>query len=295
MMFEEQPRRPDEVMHGKAGGFTAKTIPQWLPVLREYCFELAVDQSSTIDEKLFGIGMFLKQASTRLYDLPSLHGLIDTYREVQAERKTQEMFASLPTADNLKWQVFAKLDNHLRHYAKKFADRKDNDGLSISTFRFQQCREQMLWLVQNEGQCAPETAEDTLLEFSEAKIEGSADLFVDILRQAKTQYLDPYFDKNPQILTNYVLYYLYNYQFLAANEKTPFEFYKVMVVDFFLLRCYLSGIAVNQKGITDEWLVKLFQSFSRRRQHNEVFVDEIETRLAECGADSAAAVFSLLK
>ena len=295
MMFEEQERRPEDVMHGKAGGYTARNLPQWLPVVREFCFELAVDPSSTIDEKLFGIGMFLKQASTRLYDLPSLNGLVDTHRQVQAERKSQEMFASLATADNLKWQVFADLDSHLRFFAKKYEGKIENEGLSISTYRFQQCREHMLWLIQNDGQSAPIPPDNTLMEFSEKKIEGSAELFVDILNDAKRNYLDPYFEENPQVLTNYVLYYLYNYQFLAANDKTPFEFYKVMVIDFYMLRCYMSAIAVNQKSISQEWLVKLFQSYSRRRQHNELFVDDVEKRLVDRGANSAGAIFSLLK
>jgi lysine-N-methylase len=296
MMFEEKEHRAEDVMHGRAGGFTAKTMPQWLPVLREFCFELTVDQNSSIDEKLFAIGMFLKQASTRLYDIDSLLGLVETHREVQAEGKSREMFAKLSTVDNLKWQVFADLDSHLRHFARRYEDKETDEGLSASTYRFQQCREQMLWLMQNDGESAERQPDDALIDFgADAKIEADASLYVDIIKRARTEYLDPYFDENPQILTNYVLYYLYHYQYLAANDKTPFEFYRIMVIDFFMLRSYLAGIAVNQKGISRDWVIKLFQSYSRRRQHNEAFVDEVETRLSERGADSAAAIFSLLK
>lgn len=300
MMFEERQEQLKNINNGNTSGMIDDMLPNWLPTLRSFCFILILDEDVEFNERIFNLGLFLKQAENHLDDLTRLEQFIHSFTELYNEGKMKKMFVNLPLVETLKWQVFSYQDKQLVIDTMLYSGCGETGGLTSTSIRFQQCRDQMLMLMMNQGQAKEKSGEvdntAPMENFGDKEgIEGSSELFEQILTQANTEYLDEYFKKNPQLLTNYALYYLYHFQFLVTEGKSLFEFFRIMVVDLLMLKSYLSAIAVNQKGLTDEWFIKTVQSYSRRRQHNNDFVARLEKQLKDSGTDSAGAIFGLLK
>ncbi len=87
-----------------------------------------------------------------------------------------------------------------------------------------------------------------------------------------------FFDENPQIWVNYFLYNVYDKNFPYHPSMSYLEVFRILVVDFFLLRSYFSAMAL--KGVLDEQnVIKLFQSQATQRQHNASFVVRVNALL----------------
>ena len=296
MMFKEKEQPASALNHGNIAGLTSQQLPVWLDVVRNFCFASALDENLSFDEQLFVIGIFLKQAEPHLDDLFRLEELIANFKTMVRDGTLRQHFASLPSVPTLKWQVFAHQDSKLvRDIAINFVQvgklRKD-DAIFI------ECQQPMLVALKPADQRDEKTglqqgSEKSTLVTCNPNSNGQR--FHGLLNLAESEYLTPYFEHHPQILINYLFYYLYNFQFMVREGKTPFQFFRIMVVDILMLKSYLAGIAIQNRGLTDDWLVKLFQSYARRRQHNSDFVATMEAQLKKAEAESPGAIFGLLK
>jgi lysine-N-methylase len=296
MMFTENELPASELNHGNFAGLAPKQLPIWLGMVRDFCFATALDENLSFEEKLFVIGILLKQAQPHLDDLIRLEELIANFRTMVGDGTLRRHFASLPSVPTLKWQVFAHQDSKLIsniaiNLVKEGKERKD-DAFFI------ECQQPIIVALKP----ADHQDEQTGLQQGDKKStliacnpNGNGQRFHGVLDFAESEYLIPYFDQHPQILINYMLYYLYHFQFMVKEGKTPFQFFRIMVVDILMLKSYLAGIAVQHKGLTEDWVVKLFQSYARRRQHNNAFVPTMEAQLQKAEAESPEAIFGLLK
>ena len=295
MLFTTSEASIDYLNSQRLTGLNRSALPYWMPTVREVCFQIILDAEATFEERLFSLGLFLKQAESKLSSPEVLDTFINNFIALYNEKKTHQMYASLPSVEKLKWQVFASQDKLLVKHTNLFHEKKSTKGLSNSAVRFQRCRDQLLALMQNKGKPSDIKINEHGLGQFEDKIESSFSLFNQIWEQGKRQHLDDYFAENPHIWTNFALYYIYHHQFLILKGKSLFEFFKVMAVDIFMIKSYLAAIALNQQEINDEWVLQLFQSYSRRRQHGVEFIDKMEAQLKADGTDSAGAILGLLK
>ncbi len=281
-MFESSSQLIKNLNHSKIAGLPEENLPAWLPIVRDFCFNIILSEDLSVNERLFIMGMYLKQAEPHLNNTDKLGSMINSYIDMVADNTLQEMYANLAPAPALKWQIF-------HHQDKAFISttpirstldesHTTNYTISNSDARFNECRVLLIELLRDHN-----------------KVDSLGLMFDKVLIQANQSILPSYFDKNPQVLTNYILYYLYHNQFLITKNKSPFEFYRIMLTDFFMLTSYLSGIAVHLGELNNEWVGKLFQSYSRRRQHKSGFIDGIEEQLKQAGGQGPAAIFSLLK
>ena len=296
MTFESNTQPLEKVLQGRVSGLYNDSLPYWATTIRDVCFQIILDQEATFEERIFSLGLFLKQAETRLDDQDKLSNFIDTFIQFYNEKSPHKMYDSLPSVANLKWQVFSSLDNSLIKQTNIYTEKKETKGLSTSAVRFQQCRDHILSLIENDGK--PTQLEvDSLsgLANFERSLEGSKEVFDKILSDGTQKYLTNYFKENGHIWTNYALYYIYHHQFLINKNCSLFEFFKVMATDIFMLKSYLSAIALNNNGIDEKDILKLFQSYARRRQHGRDFITHLNAQLRENQTDSAGAIFGLLK
>ena len=290
--FNSDIKALDKINFGDTGGLIENELPQWLPAVRDFAFAIVEDSDEDLNVRLFTLGMFLKQASNNLQDLEAIESLKQSVASMYNSGEIKQMFSSLPNVAQLGFTVFSEQDKMLVKDTNFYGARENTGGLSNSSARFEDCREQFLQQLKSlssENQSSEQTKNN------EKDVFGDDASFARILAEANDTYLSSFLKNNGHLLTNYVLYYLYHYQFLAGENKSPYEFFKIMVVDLFMLKCYLSGIALTQGGLSKEWIVQLFQSYARRRQHNHGFVERMEETLEKSGTNSAGAIFGLLK
>lgn len=281
MMFDVQASQPHQINNGQFAGYINENLPSWMPVLRNACFNIVLYDQIPVEERLFSIGMLLKQAEKYLLDVARLEQLIANIEEMITDGSLSKMYQDLSEHETVKWLVFVHQDKKLERETLLFGDNKDTLSLSTSAQRFDECRQAMIKQFNQRMLNAGEQGKPNLV-------------FTQLLKDAKPL-LDNYFEQQPQVLINYLLYYFYHNQFMFNANKSPFEFFKVLCVDLFNLKAYLSGIALEENTVTDDWVLLLFQSYARRRQHEANFVQNMEAQLDASGTNTAGAIFSLLK
>ena len=113
------------------------------------------------------------------------------------------------------------------------------------------------------------------------------------LQQTWYDKVSPFLAARPQILNNYLLYYVYHHNF-PQQQHTPSQAYQFLVTDYFLLRNYLCLLAID-KELEEQEVINLFYSYHTIRQHNASFLKTIEQGLSESGFASDLALYALLK
>ncbi|GHF78888.1 flagellin lysine-N-methylase [Thalassotalea marina] len=281
MMFEAVQQPEHKISNDILGGYLHNALPAWMPILRDSCFNILLFDAISIEERLFSIGMLLKQSEQHLETPARLEQLISTVEEMITDGSLSKMYLDLPNNDELKWRVFIHQDKKLEQETAMFGDTIENLTLSTSGQRFDVCRQAVI---------------EQFNQRMKAEKENSAQnqIFANMLKEAKP-ILDDYFSNKPQVLTNYLLYYFYHNQFLYSSGKTPFQFFRILCVDLFNLKAYLSAMALKDNRLTDDSVLLLFQSYARRRQHEANFIENMEHQLETTGTQSAGAIFGLLK
>ncbi|MGL4508241.1 MAG: hypothetical protein ACRCUF_21175 [Aeromonas sobria] len=113
------------------------------------------------------------------------------------------------------------------------------------------------------------------------------------LQQAWYDKVSPFLAARPQIMNNYLLYYVYHHNF-PQQQHTPSQAYQFLVIDYFLLRNYLCLLAID-KELEEQEVINLFYSYHTIRQHNASFLKTIEQGLSESGFASDLTLYALLK
>lgn len=278
--FKQSEKMLQNLNHITIGGYTSETLPAWMPILRDFCFSVILFDQIPLEHRLFAMGMALKQGEKHIDDPARLQEFLATVEEMTADGSFSEMFDNLPDTESFKFIMFAnqhyKLDLESQLYKKEENLSKNIENQT----RFDQVRAPIFELIE-QGKLANPKAKEV-------------DLFFEILKSGQ-QKVDTFLANKEHILVNYILYYLFHNQFMFNLDKTPFQFFKILSVDFFMQRTYLAGIAEQQGELTQVWLIQLFQSYARRRQHDAYFVENMELQLQQSNTDGAGDIFSLLK
>jgi len=247
--------------------------------IRAACFDIMLFDELNIKQKLFAIGMLIKQGEGFVTTHTRLEEFINNFNGMILDGTVNDLCSKLEENSDLKWRVFSTQDEKLMHETR--VTRKGEEiTLNSSAQRFIDCRTPFI---------------EKINQYSEKEGVSLEQAFTVIEKKAAPA-VSLYFKENPQVLVNYFLYYLYHnyYQYCFVVEKPSlFEFFKVMCVDFFILQNYLYGMALDG-GLNDEKVLTLFQSYARRRQHESGFISHMNARLEEFGVSSAGAIFGLL-
>lgn len=113
------------------------------------------------------------------------------------------------------------------------------------------------------------------------------------LQQVWYSRVSPFLAAHPQIMNNYLLYYVYHHNF-PQLQNTPAQAYQFLVIDYFLLRSYLCLLAMD-KELEEQDVINLFYSYHTICQHNAGFLKTIEQGLNESGFASDLSLYALLK
>ncbi|MGI2115143.1 flagellin lysine-N-methylase [Shewanella frigidimarina] len=289
MMITSIEQYEHQLNHGNIGGFKPTEGPSYLTLVRDFCFSVALNSILTFEQKLFIIGLYLKQSDAYLNNLERLSQLADSFHSMINDGTLTKHYETLPSTPSIKWSFFATQDFHL------VTTQYQTQTVSFSKIKkfdaFIECQ-QMLMNSLHTSQDTDTQGKDNY--FTVANPEREHFKYTEILTSSE-KYLTEHFNQHPQILINFLLYSLYNDQLMVNLGKKPYDYFKFLTIDALMLKSYLSGIALQQKGLTKEWVVKLFHSYFRRRQHNLGLFNQINTNIKKAEEQSEYLIFSLLK
>jgi lysine-N-methylase len=118
---------------------------------------------------------------------------------------------------------------------------------------------------------------------------------IDVINQGWNQVALPALEKNPDVFERYILYYLYHNHFPGPETQTPSQSFILLVIDCFIIRCYLSAMALKNKELNQREIILCFQVYLVVRQHNPTYTERLLAILEECSLNSISAVMTLLK
>ncbi|USD39032.1 flagellin lysine-N-methylase [Ferrimonas sp. SCSIO 43195] len=278
--------------HYKKGGTPARILPHWANMLRDFSFQVLLNQQLSLPERLFVLGITYHQIDAHLENPLKVEAILQRNLGLTENGSMRKSFSTLPELKGHKWNIFS---SQMMNFTSGIRREKENlKGLTPSEKRFMQFQLPLMRQMEK----ALELESGALFD-SEQSLKGDSDAlrvseaFDNLLEQSKSV-VGPFLTEHPQVLLNFLLYQLYHYQFLLGIERSPIQFFQVIMVDLLVIEAYLAGIAVECGEIDQEIVVGLFSAYAKKRQHNASFVDNLDQCLEQSASDKLAAVFGLL-
>ena len=97
--------------------------------------------------------------------------------------------------------------------------------------------------------------------------------------RASREHLDPYFERRPYALENYVVNQVLATPFPFAPGRSWFDEFVVLVLKLAVVRFLLSGLAAHERRMDDALLVEAVQVFGRAVDHSSDYLAALKTRL----------------
>ena len=114
-------------------------------------------------------------------------------------------------------------------------------------------------------------------------------------QQAFINHYSPYMDEREYLLENYLVNYVFKNLFPLGTKKNVFEEYVILVIHYALIKMHLIGMAAFHKGLNDELVIKLVQSFAKTVEHNEGYLRKVRQLLKDNNINTMAFMAILIK
>jgi lysine-N-methylase len=240
----------------------ARPSPIWLETSYDYCLDLLTSSQLDWEQILLAMGLLLKTTeSVRLAQLPliELEKRFNQIKKFVSSGLLTEQFNRLPYNNKPQENLFIAIHNELcKVHSRSLRPRftKLNDAVKLTV---------------------------------------NDDNDFNTLNQAWNELAMPALKDYPDLFERYILYYLFHNHFPFLETPDPTKAFRLLVLDCFMVRCYLSSMAFKNKKLDREDIVICFQVYQVVRQHNSLFVNKIDELMKQCGIDSIPATISLLK
>lgn len=113
--------------------------------------------------------------------------------------------------------------------------------------------------------------------------------------EAWQNYYEPYMLEHEYILENYLVNHVFKSLFPFTKNKSVFDSYIMLVIHYSLLKMNLIGLAGYHKGLTDDIVIKLIQSFSKAIEYNQLNLNKIADLIKQNGLNTMAFMSILIK
>lgn len=113
--------------------------------------------------------------------------------------------------------------------------------------------------------------------------------------QAHNDYYQPYIKEKEYILENYLVNEYFKELMPFGAYHSIWDSYVFLCVLYGVVKLHLIGMAGCNKGLTDDQVIKLIQSFSKTVLHNNAFIQHLIIKLKENQLDSLAFMAILVK
>ncbi|AXH98462.1 hypothetical protein DV702_01305 [Sporosarcina sp. PTS2304] len=107
-------------------------------------------------------------------------------------------------------------------------------------------------------------------------------------------YYGPFMDKHEYILENYVVNHVFSKLF-PFDKKSMMDSFLMLVINFALVKLHLIGMAKYHEGLTEELVIKLFQSIAKTIDHNNAYLHTVEKMIKQNGYETLAHMAVLVR
>jgi lysine-N-methylase len=238
---------------------------RYLWELRVFSITLLQDRNLRLWERLIALGIFYDKAqelikTERAAELPDLIASLTAMIEDGSVKKA---ISNIPIQNTIQMELL-----------KEIADKRY--FLGVNNNRYLECFGEFLNGVYYTVECAIEEIGQRYHE-------------------SWKKYYEPYMENHEYILENYMVNYIFKNLFPFTGEKTLFDAYMMLVIHYSLIKLHLIGMAGYHKGLTDELVVKLVQSFAKTVEHNQKYLNEIADLMKQNGFNTMAYMSILAK
>lgn len=254
------------------GKGAAQPLPRWSDQLHLYCMQILLWEQLSVEERLFMCGMLIQQAQQALDQQQDatleirLEHYVQTLNQLVESGQWQGLFAQVPLLDVVQWNVLRQL-SHLVWQASQKTSGRSNAGL--------------------------QTLHRQLAELLAGDYHSEQ---MSQLHTAWCERVQPWLAaQQPQLLSNYLCYYVFHHHFPCGELRQPLRQFRMLLADYFLLRSYLSLLALTEGELTTEAVINLFHHYHTRRQHNHLFREALHESLLASDMDQDLALYALLK
>ncbi|GGI68005.1 flagellar biosynthesis protein [Shewanella hanedai] len=258
---------PDAFMfdHKLSGSkITPHESPLWLSKSYDNSIELLLNEHLNWQESLLAIGLLINTADKvwgNEVDASQLDVRLEQLTLLAEKGMLQEQYKALAYADGHQVQAFASIhgmfiDEHPRRDGVRF--KTINDAIS-------------------------------------ALLNDDRTVDVDKINHAWNTIASPALEEHGDLFKRYILYYIYHEYFPITLNEAPQSAFRLLVLDCFMLRCYLAVIAHKNNGLSESDVILCFQVYHVVRQHKSTFIKGATAIMDKFNFSSVAGIISLLK
>jgi lysine-N-methylase len=213
--------------------------------LRIFTIQVLQNRAYTLAERLIVLGMFFQrlQQQIEVGQITEISNIIATYTNLLDGEDLRAELTQIPVQVTIQMELL-----------KELADERVVKG--INSQRYKECFIQFMHGIQYTR---------------EAKVEEIADRY----QEAEKNYYRSFMTENEYILENYLVNHVFKNLFPLNGEKNIFDNYVMLVVHYALIKLHLIGIAGFHKGLSQELVIKLIQSFAKTVEHNAQYLNQI--------------------
>ncbi len=250
----------------KAEDLNLNNKPQkYLWEIRIFTITLLQNREYTLNERLIILGMFFQALQQMISSGKNteISGLIASYTVIIEEGSLRESLEAIPVQYNIQMELL-----------KEIADKRYFMG--VSSHRYLECFSDFLAGIQY-------TAESTVEEVGQR------------YQSAAKDYYEPFMKEHDYILENYLVNYVFKNLFPFTSDKSLFDAYMMLVIHYSLIKMHLIGMSGFRKGLTEDLVIKLIQSFAKTVEHNQKYLDGIAEQMRQNNFNTMAYMAILIK
>ncbi|MFT5788557.1 MAG: lysine-N-methylase [Shewanella sp.] len=243
---------------------TFKATPIWAKKAHDYTIQLLLKPEQPIEHGLTAVGILMKT----------------TERVANGELESSaidDMFQQLLSLSN---------NGQLKQHFEGF--NKDTEIHKMHAFTSMQ-----LWLNTNKagrGRSRFEQINQAICAMGD----GDNKISMGRINQAWRDVALPALAEHQTLFSRYLFYYCYHMNFPQVDALTPSQAFRVMLLDFFMLRCYLAVIAAQKQGLSEHDIILCFQVYHTNRQHKANYSQYAVELLDKGQFEDLASILTLL-
>jgi lysine-N-methylase len=233
--------------------------------LRMFTIYVLQNRQYRLAERLIILGMFYQRLQGvvdggKLDDIPSM---IATYQNLIDTGELKEQLAQIPTQVAIQMELL-----------KELTDERVIKG--VTNQRYLECFAQFLHGIQY--------AQEASVKEITARYQ-----------EAEEKYYRPFMTEHEHIIEHYMVNHVFKNLFPLGSEKNIFENYVMLIVHYALIKMHLIGMSAFHKGLNEELVIKLIQSFTHTIEYNNEYLQHVLDLLKQNDYTTMAYMAILIK
>lgn len=231
--------------------------------IRNFCIDIIQNRNMNLDDNLILLGLFLDKVNSSIEnnDVDNILHVIEIYSDYIYKIPSLNLSSQDDSLYNLKYSILFQVLSKKANYS--------NISCTFNKYYSQFLKG---------------------INYSDkTKIEE----VIEIYNYSYNKYYKPFFSTHNFILENYLVNYIFRTLFPFDHENNVFKQYASLAINYSILKLLLVGIASFHKGLDENMVIEVLQSYAKVYNHDFSFANQVYENLKKYKLDdiSHTAVF----